>query len=163
MLYMKPVINTNRQPPVEPVPNEYKRELQESLQDMKQEIIAPVVSNDDINILPALKNKLKNKKVCDSNHEIINFLDSVITYVESEDCSIYELTFFVCRKLERTLMKRKTGAQKKELAIKIVKHLFSNNEKVAGEFIELVLKDVPQVHFFRCNFIKFFNLFAKNE
>jgi predicted small secreted protein len=60
-------------------------------------------------------------------------------------------------------MKRKTGAQKKELAIKIVKHLFSNNEKVAGEFIELVLKDVPQVHFFRRNFIKFFNLFAKNE
>ncbi len=59
--------------------------------------------------------------------------------------NLKEITLFVMWKLEKFILKRKAGEQKRSLAVGILKKFFHEDENLTGLYIDSLMKERVQI------------------
>jgi hypothetical protein len=92
-------------------------------------------------------------------------IDQVLNFLNHDDIkdNLREICLFVMWKLERLILKPKSGDVKRGLAVKILKRLFHDDEHICGLFIDSLMYDHKQIGRVGRFGLKVFRYFVKNE
>lgn len=149
------------QPPLDPHPEEYdKKPVQEADLTLKDFVDL------DLNRLPSLKVLLKDLKaseLLDSLHNSmlhVIAVEKVAGQQESEQMK-KEIILYVLNDIEKFLLVKKSGPEKKFMAIKILKQLFYDNETLCGIAIDGLIQHVNQVGLLRRLGLKLYRYLKK--
>ena len=125
--------------PSEPMPEQFK--IQEKV--IKE---IPQLSWDDLEKLTLLKDKLKTMSVQQKEKELCDLMASVIDYLDEDiEKDKKQVVLFVMYKLERYLLRPKSGPTKLAMAVNILKPLFHNDENNTELFINAMMHEHKQV------------------
>lgn len=152
--------------PIDPLPEAYK--------DMERPVLSrsPELSMKDlddfkdlnINRLPSIKLLMKQYKKNEMNQQLNEAMDKIIQLeklgVPTED-SKKEIVIYVMEEIEKFLLQPKSGKEKKQMAINILKKMFYNDELVTGIAIDGLMSSLKQVGMVRRLFLKLFRYFSK--
>ena len=120
----------------------------------------------DINRLPSLKVLLKEYKTNEMNDHLNEAMNKIIQLeklgIPTED-SKKEIVVYVMEEIEKFLLKPKSGREKKQMAINILKKMFYNDELVTGIAIDGLMSSLKQVGMVRRLVLKLFRYFSKKE
>jgi len=142
--------------PAEPIPKEYEKKND-------QEINLNLDSH-DIEQLQVLKLKLKNFDFNNKNEACLESLNQVIDYLDGDVTeNIQEIVRFVMWKIERLILKKKSGETKKALAVRILKRLFHDDENLTSLFIESQMKNLKQIRTLKRTGLKLWRYFLKSN
>jgi hypothetical protein len=147
------------QPPLDPVPLEYNQKLEKvPLERNKQlddqlDLSLKDFIDLDLNRLPSLKLLLKDLKaneLLDSLHNsMLHVLDIEKVSKQESEVLKTELIIYVLNEVEKFVLKKSSGNEKKQMAVKILKQLFYDNEILCGIAIDGLIQHITQVGFVR--------------
>ena len=151
--------------PSEPLPEIYKDLERPSL--VKNSELSMKDLNDmnvDINRLPSLKVLLKQYKTDEMNQQLNDAMAKIIQLEElglPTEEGKKEIVIYVMQEIERFLLKPKSGKEKKQMAVKILKKMFYNDELATGIVVDGLMKSLTQVGLLRRLILKLFRYFSK--
>lgn len=156
------------QPPLEPVPLEYNQKLEKvPLERNKQldDLTLKDFVDLDLNRLPSLKLLLKDLKaneLLDSLHNsMLHVLDIEKVSKQESEVLKTELIIYVLNEVEKFVLKRNSGNEKKQMSIRILKQLFYDNEILCGIAIDGLIQHITQVGFVRRLSLRFYRYLKK--
>jgi hypothetical protein len=119
----------------------------------------------DVDQLAILQLRMKDVRHTNRDKAVNDLIDQVLNFLNQDDIknNLREICLFVMWKLERLILKPKSGDVKRSLAVKILKRLFHDDEHICGLFIDSLMHDHKQVGRFGRVGLKVFRYFVKNE
>lgn len=149
------------QPPSDPPPSEYFLNRNDRLPSGLKEY-----EDLDLRRLPSLKLMMKDLKAS----EMLNSLEATMSrvmeiekYGGKTESMKKEIVIYVMEEIEKFLLKPKSGSEKKQIAIAILKPMFHNDEVIAGIAIDGLMKFIKQVGVVRRLFLKAYRYFRKKS
>ena len=153
-----------RRLPQENPPEEYDTILKQSKVTESLNTLPPELSSEDIEQLNILKLKIKSYTYNNNNNNLNSSLTQIIDYLDDDVAkNLNDVVLFVMWKLERFILKKDAGTEKRKLAIGILKKLFHDDENITGLYIDSLMKELKQVKTFGRIILKIWRYFAKNE
>lgn len=159
-------------PPREPVPEQYARAKEQTLQSAIEEeeqipehvVLPKSISHLDFDKLAILKTKLKSATASQKEAELRSVLLQVIDYLGDDlEAHKKELVLYVMFKVERFILKPKQGALKKQICVKVLSPLFDGNESTTGLYIDALMFQHKQIKTLGRIGLRIFRYFVKNE
>jgi hypothetical protein len=119
----------------------------------------------DVDQLAILQLRMKDVRHSNRDKAVNELIDQVLNFLNHDDIkdNLREICLFVMWKLERLILKPKSGDVKRGLAVKILKRLFHDDEHICGLFIDSLMHDHKQIGKFGRVGLKVFRYFVKNE
>jgi hypothetical protein len=119
----------------------------------------------DVDQLAILQLRMKDVRHTNRDKAVNDLIDQVLNFLNQDDIknNLREICLFVMWKLERLILKPKSGDVKRSLAVKILKRLFHDDEHICGLFIDSLMHDHKQVGRLGRVSLKVFRYFVKNE
>lgn len=155
--------------PSDPPPEAYNKDVERPVLTRSPELSMKDLDDFkdlDINRLPSLKVLLKEYKTNEMNQQLNEAMDKIIKLeqlgIPTED-SKKEIIVYVMEEIEKFLLKPKSGREKKQMAINILKKMFYNDELVTGIAIDGLMSSLKQVGMLRRLVLKLFRYFSKKE
>ncbi len=146
--------------PTEPVPEEYLKGR------MKKDKSVKDYEDLDLKRLPSLKGLLKDFM---KKEKLMQLLEAMNHVLEIEELDVptesmkKEIVVYVMDEIEKFVLKPKAGAEKKAMAINVLKVLFHDDEIITGITIDGLIKGVRQVGLIRRLALKTFRYFRKKS
>lgn len=135
-------MNRRRLPEQSP-PQEYDPIVEKNKSNNILDETPPELSSEDIEQLKNFKLKIKNYKHNNNNNDINNYKSGIFGNLDGDVTkNLKEVVLFVMRKLERF---KSSGAQKRNLAVNILKSLFHDDDNITGLYIDSLMKEFKQV------------------
>ena len=104
------------------------------------------LSASDVQQLTLLKTKLKGITRKQQEGDFICDMQQILQFLQSDTLGQKkEVVLFIMYKIERFLLKPKTGPQKLQLAVKLLSPLFSGDEDTTQTVIELCMREHKQI------------------
>jgi hypothetical protein len=119
----------------------------DSMVDVDSKRVPKGLSDGDLQQLLVLKSKLKGMSTQNKEVDFISHIEEVMAFLEG-DSSIgqkKEICLYVMYKLERFLLKPKMGPQKLQLAVRLLKPLFGNDDDTTQTVIQLCMREHRQI------------------
>jgi hypothetical protein len=119
----------------------------------------------DVDQLAILQLRMKDVRHSNRDKAVNEIIDQVLNFLNHDDIkdNLREICLFVMWKLERLILKPKSGDVKRGLAVKILKRLFHDDEHICGLFIDSLMHDHKQIGRVGRFGLKVFRYFVKNE
>jgi hypothetical protein len=119
----------------------------------------------DVDQLAILQLRMKDVRHSNRDKAVNELIDQVLNFLNHDDIkdNLREICLFVMWKLERLILKPKSGDVKRGLAVKILKRLFHDDEHICGLFIDSLMYDHKQIGRVGRFGLKVFRYFVKNE
>jgi hypothetical protein len=122
------------------------------------------LTSSDLEQLQILKFKLKNISNDAKENDFVKSLDEIIDFLEDDVMdNKKEIVLYVMHKLERFILKPKSGAVKKQLAVKILSKLFYNDENLTGLIIDSMMTNHKQIKMLGRLGLKLYRFFFNNK
>jgi hypothetical protein len=135
--------------------------------DVPKKDVSPCIDDfEDVDLkrLPSLKLVFKGVKSDEMLKDFSVSMDKVLELEKlgtvTEDCK-KELMIYIMEEIEKFVLKPKAGAEKKKLAIAVLKRMFHNDEIITGIAIDGIMKHIRQVGTVRRLLMKAFRFFLK--
>jgi len=92
----------------------------------------------------ALKNAKTTLKNNTKNTDFVQKMRNLLKTIDMTELNKYDenLVKFVIETVEHVFIKRKSGEQKKRIAIELLSPFFDKNDELTSKFIELLLRDI---------------------
>lgn len=152
------------QPPSEPAPSEYF--LNKPILSRDRSVSLKEYQDLDLKRLPSLKSMMKDLKaseMLDSLSATMARVMEIEQYGGKTESMKKEIVIYVMEEIESFLLKPKSGNEKKQIAIAILKPMFHNDEVITGITIDGLLKFIRQVGIVRRLFLKTYRYFRKKS
>jgi hypothetical protein len=118
----------------------------------------------DIDRLPSLKVLLKEYKTNEMNEQLNEAMSKIIQLeklgIPTEE-SKKEIVVYVMEEIEKFLLKPKSGREKKQMAVNILKKMFYDDELICGIAIDGLMVSLRQVGTIRRLVLKLFRYCTK--
>jgi hypothetical protein len=150
---MKKITVNARDMPSEPLPEIYKEsQLPKNL------------SIHDLEQLQVLKEKLKTLSLDQKESAMNELLNDVIEYLDVDvENNKKEIVQYVMWKLERFVLKKGAGQDKRKMAVNILKRLFHNDANITGLYVDSLMHDHKQLKTLGRLGLRMWRYFVKNE
>jgi hypothetical protein len=118
--------------------------------------------------IPGLDNKLMDMSVTNDKAKFYEKITKVLELYDVDQLHIsYDLVVFVMNEIERFILQPKRGAEKKELAVRILLRFFNDNQDFTESIIELAMRDLKKVgmlgRMFRRTYRSLYHLLIKKK
>ena len=112
--------------------------------------------------LEGLEKKLQNMKICNYQNDFVVEIQKILDlYSEDELKFNYKFVLFVMQEVEKFILKKKSGENKKALVIQVCKKYFYNDPDLVVMVIDMVFDKLSQVRFFKRQGLKLMRFFLK--
>lgn len=112
--------------------------------------------------LEGLETKLQNIKICNYQSDFVTEIQKILNLYSDDELKYnHKFVLFVMQEVERFILKKKSGENKKDLVIQVCQKYFNNDPDLVEMVIDLVFEKLSQVKFFKRQGLKLMRFFLK--
>lgn len=146
---------------LKPVVDSAEKKVDEPIENLFEKKAVPTIQFNTKN-LEGLETKLQNMKICNYQNDFVVEIQKILDlYSEDELKFNYKFVLFVMQEVEKFILKKKSGAQKRALVVEVCRKYFYNDPDLVIMVIEIVFNKLSQVKFFKRQGLKLMRFFLK--